>query len=165
MLLLFVAVPGFSNFTLNSSVDAVQRSFQSSLLMARSEAIKQNKVVKVCAKQAGAEQCQIPASSDWSNGWIVFIDGADDTDRLMNASAEKLKIVSEIPNNASFNRTVPAGNSARSTLCFTGYGLLCSDVDASEFVVDAPSEPNANHVRKVDLTIVGKILLSSDKYK
>lgn len=166
MLLLFIAVPGFSNFTLNSSADSLQQNFQSSLLMARSEAIKRNQVVKLCAKQASADQCQIPATADWKNGWLVFIDGSDDADRLISSSAEMLKVVSAISGQTSFVRTTASGVPARGTLCFNGYGLLCSDKDAgSEFVIDTPSEPNVQHVRKVAVTIVGKVLLSSDKFK
>ncbi len=166
LLLVFVAVPGFSNFSSNSRVDSVQSKFKSALLLARSEAIKQNKVVKLCAKQANADQCEIPAATSWANGWLVFIDGSDDNDRLLSATAELLVVSEAISSSVSFERPTAAGVPARGTLCFSGFGLLCSDKDnASEFVVDSKSESNAKYVRKVNISIVGKVLLSSDKYK
>jgi type IV fimbrial biogenesis protein FimT len=166
LLLVFVAVPGFSNFSSNSRVDSVQSNFHSAILVARNEAIKRNTVVKLCAKQANSDQCQIPATPSWANGWLVFIDGSDDNDRALTATAERLLVSNAIANNVTFRRTTAVGDPARGTLCFSGLGLLCSDKDnASEFVVDTVSDANAQYVRKLNISIVGKVLLSSDKYK
>ena len=166
LLLVFVAVPGFSNFSSSSRVDSVQSSFHSAILVARNEAIKRNTVVKLCAKQAGSNQCQIPATTSWANGWLVFIDGIDDNDRVLTSSAELLSVADTISSNVTIKRTTAVGDPARGTMCFSGLGLLCSDKDnASEFVVDTVSDSGAQYVRKLNISLVGKVLLSSDKYK
>ncbi len=166
LLLVFVAVPGFSSFSSSSRVDSVQSRFHSAILVARNEAIKRNTVVKLCARQANSNQCQIPATTSWANGWLVFIDGNDDNDRVLTSSAERLFVADAISSNVTFKRTTAAGDPARGTLCFSGLGLLCSDKDnASEFVVDTVSDSGAQYVRKLNISLVGKVLLSSDKYK
>jgi len=170
-ILVFVALPNFNTFSQHSQVDGVQNQFHSALLYARSEAIRRNKVVKLCRKQANQNQCHIPAAADWKNGWLVFIDANDDSDQIISGSAsaiaEKiLKISPQLGTSASFVRQMPVGDPQRATICFNGYGMVCSDKDAqSQFIVDSTSDANSIFVRKIFVSSVGKISLQSDKYQ
>ena len=166
-ILLTIAIPSFRNFTQSASVDAVQSSFYNALLFARSEAIKRNKIVIVCRRQAAQNQCNLPATNDWSEGWLVYVDAQDDSDVIISGIlADKiLKTSATLANDTSFTRLVSGTNPLRSTICFNGYGMLCSDKDQqSDFMVDAKNEANGKYRRQILISIVGKISLKSYKH-
>lgn len=169
-LLVFVALPNFNLFSQHSQVDSLQNNFHSALLYARSEAIKRNKVIKVCRRKPNQNQCHIPAAADWNNGWIIFIDSNNDSDQIITGSASEiaektLKISQKLSSTASLVREMPTGDPLRATICFNGFGMLCSDKDAqSKFIVDSTTQTNSKFVRRVRVSAVGKITLQSDKY-
>jgi type IV fimbrial biogenesis protein FimT len=68
-ILVALAVPSFTTFIQNSRLTAQTNSLVSSLDYARSEAIKRDAAVSVCATDAGATTCN--GSATWSTGWIV----------------------------------------------------------------------------------------------
>lgn len=73
-LLLALAMPSFK-----SSIDSNRRTTYANQLvedlnLARSEAIKRNKKVVVCASSGGTSCITAPgAPSDWTVGWIVYV--------------------------------------------------------------------------------------------
>ena len=76
-ILLLVAVPNFGSFVAQSRVDAVKEKLISSIGLARSEAIKRGAQVVICRRNAGANTCAGTATSgasNWSNGWLVYLD-------------------------------------------------------------------------------------------
>jgi type IV fimbrial biogenesis protein FimT len=83
--LLGLAVPSFRQFSQNNAVVAAHNDLVTSLQLARSEALRRNRPVSVCASTDG-EACA--ADTDWDSGWIAFIDrGAagevDGTDEVL----------------------------------------------------------------------------------
>lgn len=69
--LLSLAAPAMSNMANSMRLSTAGNSFFSSLLLARSEAIKRNARVVVC-KSATGDACA--STGGWEQGWIVFHD-------------------------------------------------------------------------------------------
>lgn len=68
------AVPNLREFLANNKIIATTNDFVSTLLTARSEAVKQRQTVTICGSTNGTG-CN---SSSWENGWIAFIDANAD---------------------------------------------------------------------------------------
>lgn len=67
--LMSVGVPSFLSAVKNSRLNSHYSSMVSSLYLARSEAVKQNSFIGVCARASNTS-----CGSDWKNGWITFVD-------------------------------------------------------------------------------------------
>jgi type IV fimbrial biogenesis protein FimT len=70
--MLSLAAPSFSNLIRDQRVKTIVGDIHSTLIYARSEAIKRNQFVAVCAKTDDGFGCQ--NSTDWARGWIVYLD-------------------------------------------------------------------------------------------
>lgn len=68
--LMVIAVPAFNNAALSSKLNAVANNFVASAQLARSEAIKRNMAVTLCASADG-EGC----GGTWTQGWIILAGG------------------------------------------------------------------------------------------
>lgn len=68
-ILLAIAVPSFTNATLGSKLSSYANSFVASAHLARSEAIKRNAAVTLCASTDGAS---CATTGGWQQGWIVL---------------------------------------------------------------------------------------------
>ena len=78
--LLGVGIPGVQGYIHNNRLISQINSLSTSLLHARSEAIKRNQRVVVCVSVDG-EQCAAGGGGTlWSKGWIVFVDRNGDSD-------------------------------------------------------------------------------------
>ena len=76
-ILLAVGVPSLKTFMQGNQLVATSNELLSALHVARSEAIKLNKRVMICESKNGTS-CTNPATGNWRNGWIVFVDANDD---------------------------------------------------------------------------------------
>jgi type IV fimbrial biogenesis protein FimT len=65
-----LAVPSFNGIALSSKLNGLASSFVSSVQLARSEAIKRNKQVTLCASSDGST-----CSGSWKDGWVVRVGG------------------------------------------------------------------------------------------
>jgi type IV fimbrial biogenesis protein FimT len=72
VVLLSLGAPMLRNLVLDQRVKTAASDVHAALIFARSEAIKRNTFVGVCAKNDSGTGCQ--NSSDWARGWIVYID-------------------------------------------------------------------------------------------
>lgn len=70
-ILAMIAVPAFDNASLSAKLNAISNSFAASAQLARSEAIKRNAAVTLCASSDGTS-----CGADWSDGWIVLAGGS-----------------------------------------------------------------------------------------
>jgi type IV fimbrial biogenesis protein FimT len=69
-ILLAVAVPSFQNVALSSKLTSQANNFVASVQLARSEAIKRNATVTLCASSDDST-----CTGDWEDGWIVLAGG------------------------------------------------------------------------------------------
>jgi type IV fimbrial biogenesis protein FimT len=74
-ILLGLAAPAFNEVSLSMKLSSHANSMVSSILFARSEAIKRNSVVRVCVSTDGAT-C---GTGGWQQGWIVMCTTSDGT--------------------------------------------------------------------------------------
>lgn len=88
-----VGAPSFSNVIKNSRQASTFNNMIGALHLARSEAIKRNASVAVCARQSDTA-CGI----DWGNGWLVFVDNGG-TPNSLEAGEEVLRIGEPLGNN------------------------------------------------------------------
>lgn len=72
-ILMAIAVPSFRNASLGSQLSAAANNLLASVQLARSEAIKRNTAVTLCATADGAT---CAASGGWEQGWIIRDAGA-----------------------------------------------------------------------------------------
>lgn len=93
------ALPNFASQIRNSQSVAVGEGVVSALNYARSEAVKRSGAVAVCASDDGAT-----CSNDWSEGWMVFVDGAgpdgatpsvDEVLRVWDAPSANARVATE----------------------------------------------------------------------
>ena len=74
--LVAIAVPSFRNASLGSRLSAAANDLLASVQLARSEAIKRNVAMTLCASADGAT---CAGSGGWEQGWITIIDPLDPT--------------------------------------------------------------------------------------
>lgn len=67
--LTMIAVPSFRDASLGARLTAMANSLHGSIQVARSEAIKANRAITLCASADGST---CAASGDWDQGWIVL---------------------------------------------------------------------------------------------
>ncbi len=72
-ILVGVALPSFRDMILNNRRTAIVNDLVSSLLLARSEAIKRGQPVSVCASSPGGSS-NCAGGTNWTQGWVVFVD-------------------------------------------------------------------------------------------
>lgn len=74
--LVTVAIPSFGSFIGNNRITAQANTFHSSLLYARSEAVKQNRPVFMC-RSGDISHATNPCgqtNNGWHDGWVMFVD-------------------------------------------------------------------------------------------
>lgn len=116
-ILVAVAAPSF-----NSYVDSSRRASEVNLLSgalsyARSEAIKYDSTISICAQTDGAETCS--GTNDWSNGWLVFADA--DADGVVDTGETVLRIFKPIATGSTITET---STFAPSHLTYRGSGFI-----------------------------------------
>lgn len=68
VILLIIAVPSFNDATLGSKLGSYANNLVASAYLARSEAMKRNIVIELCASSNGTS---CATSGSWAQGWIV----------------------------------------------------------------------------------------------
>ncbi|TRZ98169.1 MAG: prepilin-type N-terminal cleavage/methylation domain-containing protein [Rhodocyclaceae bacterium] len=78
---LALAVPTFAEFIRESRLSSTIGVLASDMDFARTEAIKRNGRVLLCAKAAATDTCAgaVGAAASWANGWLVCFDAVDNT--------------------------------------------------------------------------------------
>jgi type IV fimbrial biogenesis protein FimT len=72
-----IAVPSFLRFMTENRMASEMNSFETALMLARSEAIKRGQEVTLCTSSSGTG-CS--ASSDWNAGWVIFSNPLNQSD-------------------------------------------------------------------------------------
>jgi len=77
------AMPAFRDMILNMRIRSDTSEVISALQVARSESIKRKSPVVLCARSAGATTCDNTVTTNWDNGWLVWVD--TDADAVFDA--------------------------------------------------------------------------------
>lgn len=114
-ILLGLAAPSFDSFILSGRLRALSNDMLSSVMLARSEAIKRNSIVRLCASSGGAS-CD---GGSWGNGWIVVASAGGEVIHRHQRAPEGYSVVDEIGNLTaiSFNSSGLAQSAADFKVC------------------------------------------------
>ncbi|MDD2685617.1 MAG: GspH/FimT family pseudopilin [Gallionella sp.] len=124
-----LAAPAFSDFINSTRQSTISMEIFGDLNRARSEAIKRNTRVLMCANNAANTDCITTSSTNWQNGWRICYDlnrdgscdagTADDPNPIV--THQPLKNSLTLLGSAAFVRFNPNGTvSAASTLTLNG---------------------------------------------
>ena len=114
-ILVALAVPNFNDATLSARLNGFANSLEATAQVARSEAIKRNETIRLCASSDGATPtCD---AAEWEEGWIVVTDddGCCSTSRPCRRSLKSPRPVAL--NILSFPGTVVGTTNATLTVC------------------------------------------------
>lgn len=174
-----LAFPGFKLYQQNSNRVSQINDLIATFNLARSEAVKRNLAVSVCAS---ANQATCSNANNWTTGWIVFVDDnqngvteATDGNGVFNGTANETTLLqahgrlsganvvySDIANAAvavRFNgRGMPTVFDASASTATTATFMRCDDRRNTD------TNPDAN-ARAIILTASGRTRLSRDSDK
>jgi type IV fimbrial biogenesis protein FimT len=140
-ILVGLAAPSYRAFTRNNTVTAAHNDLVTSLTLARSEALRRNRTVSVCASADGAS---CGDATNWNTGWIAFtdrdaagtIDGTDEVLQVWQPQVDDLLFAAD----AGFLQYAP-----------TGMGVATLTVDISW------SGCTGKRMRRVSVLVTGAV--------
>tara|TARA_R110001583_G_scaffold173287_1_gene327196 strand:- start:41307 stop:41882 length:576 start_codon:yes stop_codon:yes gene_type:complete len=121
-----IAAPSFNDLIKNNRMVSQLNELNSSVSLARSEAIKRGAIVTICNS---ANQTSCSATWDKSNnGWIVFVDTNDDND-AQDTGEEIIRVQAALSGNnkLSFNNTAKISYKPSGLGNKAGTFTLCDD--------------------------------------
>jgi type IV fimbrial biogenesis protein FimT len=146
-LFLVVAVPGYYSVIQNNKAVTIANSFTSSLNLARNEAIRRGTSVSLCPA-ANTAYSSCANTTNWANGWIVFVDS--DENGVIASAADRLKV----------QPLLPVGSTITASATFISY-------ESSGFLGQGAGNTNiaaagctGNNARQVNLSNNGRISVS-----
>ncbi|MEX1198080.1 MAG: GspH/FimT family pseudopilin [Pseudohongiellaceae bacterium] len=138
-ILLAVSAPAFQNVISRTVVNSQTRTLLTAINYTRSEAIRRNIPVTLCASSNGSS-CD---ADSWSDGWLVMADG--------NGGADEVLRVYEGPGSGS-TVTFDAGDDV---LAYDGMGFSRS-TDASRQFVVCPADNDADNAQGIAISPTGR---------
>lgn len=156
-ILLTIGVPSFQTMIQNNRLTSQVNEFISSLLYARSEAVRRNVNVIVCATTDGSS-CG-GAGTNWETGWITFADidddGVIDTGDCTGTNDCVLNVNTGVGGNTL--RGYPAGDIGRSI----AYGPTGTSSESGTFILC--DSRGASHAKGVVVSATGRPRTSPTK--
>lgn len=139
-ILLGIAIPSFQATIRNSRTTAQANDVIATLTYARSEATKRGLPVTMCAADAARTGCAGAAVNNWSNGWLVFVDGggtagvvdAGAGDVILKTSSRLATDVQVTTNNMGFLRFARTGVPTNTGAAAAGTVVLSLGVQHNE---------------------------------
>jgi type IV fimbrial biogenesis protein FimT len=133
-----LGVPGYLSYVRNSELSNATTDLFSDMYFARSEAIKRKSAVTICRSADATANNPVcgGTASNWSTGWLVFVDtGADG---VFNSGADKLLKVGYPPtgiiqiksNNKAKDRIEYSSDGSLNTLYAPAVFAVCDDRDS-----------------------------------
>ncbi len=116
------AVPAIRGMYMNNRMVGATNSLMADLIYARSEAVKRNSGVSVCAS---SDQATCSGSSNWSAGWIVFTDSGRDG-AVTSGTDKVLRLGDGVPGITiiAYDNASPTPAATTFGLVFTAQGIL-----------------------------------------
>lgn len=113
-----VALPSFTGFTLDNRLASQSNDFVLALTYAKSEAINRGLTVTVCSRSTDTA---CAGSTTWDNGWLVFVD--NNGDGTVNGTDLLLQVRAPLEG----GNTLRAGARKRVTFQDTGFSMGFND--------------------------------------
>lgn len=167
VILITVAAPSFTESLRGNRLATTTNDFMSSLLVARSEAVKRGGYVTVCKKNSAGTDCD--NSAQWENGWIVFADSDGDKsldhdgDTNVCESGQDADCVIKVHDALSSSFTLNGDSNFTNTVTYTSNGqtttsgslVLCDNRDGN-------GVPEARTSRVIIINNVGRVQVGID---
>lgn len=150
-----IAIPSFTTQIRNNQSRALGEEFGAALSFARSEAVKRGQMVSICASNAAQNGC----ASDWTNGWLVFVDGAalaSATTPVINTPATDILRVWE-PANDQAVMTVTNDGASRDFVRFMGLGTLARLSDEPIVANTRINDCSGNAAHLINVSLSGSV--------
>lgn len=112
-ILLAIGVPSFAEAVKESRISTQHNAIVGALYLARSEAVKGPGQVTVCPRKT-VDAMQCGTTTDWSNGWIVFVDNTTPSGEV-DANIDANDIILSTEAAISGNNIVKAIGSSNNT--------------------------------------------------
>jgi len=128
-ILLGVGLPSMTRFIGNWQVSDAMNSFTGSLRVARTEAIKRGRDVRMCASTDGATcTSTMNATKGWATGWIIYV---DNNKSLSFTSGTDVILLS--PTSLPVASILSSKGTTITNFVFRPNGLMTSGVQALDF--------------------------------
>ena len=147
-----MVAPSFTSFTDSSRRASQVNVLSGALSYARSEAIKRNSTVSMCARTSNAETCS--GANSWQNGWLVFDDV--DGNGSLGIGDTLLRVFNPI---ASGSTIVETSATPLTVITYKGSGFLT--VASAEFKYCGVNNKSSNS-RAIIISRTGRARLSVD---
>lgn len=143
-----LVVPAYRAIIQNNKVVSAVNKLSASLSLARMEAIKRGEPVAVCPT-ANTNYSACGTGSQWSQGWIVFLD--EDSDDEIDSTSDLIKITQGFSSDAEIT-------TVSTVVSYDSNGFVTSG--GASFVISAPG-CTGNNGRQVNITSSGRISINA----
>jgi len=145
-ILLTVAVPSFQTTIANNRLATQTNSLVTDINIARSEAVKRGTDVILCnsSNPNAATPACVGAGNAWTGGWIIFVNGTNDTDPNQFATATDTLIK---VNQAIGGRATILTAGTLNTFIYNGDGTSAAAANADFFICDDRGETFGRQVQ------------------
>lgn len=113
-ILLAIAVPSFRDASLAARLGSIANNMVASVQLARSEAIKRNAVVRLCASSNGTS---CVSSTNWQQGWIVLDQANNNVLQVQQALPAGWKVTQSAASNLDFQGIGVGATATTFTIC------------------------------------------------
>lgn len=152
-IILLFAVPSFTSQMRNNQSLTFGDEFVTALNYARSEAVKRGRLVSICPSNDDVDDC----GNDWTNGWLVVLDSADETDGTVDLddTDDILRVWEEAGEDMSL--TVERDDNDVTFLRFTGMGQLAIRDDGEANIDARHDDCDGDASREIRVLVSGSI--------
>ncbi len=152
--LLSLAIPSFSTLNQNKRITTQSNDFISTLVLARSQALKRVSRVTVCRSSDGAA---CAGSGGWEQGWIVFAD--TDNDATVDTGEDILRVYSALDG----GNTLRGSSSVASYISYvaTGRTKLTGGGLQTGTLVLCDERGSGEHARAINVSATGRSRVES----
>lgn len=133
-ILVTMSVPSLKGLIVHQQVSSATQDIYSTLLLARSEAVKRQQFVSLCSSTNGTD-CD-EDNSGWHRGWLIF--GDKDADGILDAEDILIRIAEKRPSNEmriTWNRGFSITFNSRGQTGTAGSFEICDDDEVKAVVV------------------------------
>jgi type IV fimbrial biogenesis protein FimT len=134
-ILIGIAAPSFTSWVTTVRVTGQANDLFSDLLLARSEAVKRDVQVAICASTTGTD-CD---GADWSTGWVVIVDADGDGKKDGGTDASLLKRAEQLAGESVLKRNDAGGSAGTARIAFGPTGVPVGTLPAGTILKLCPA--------------------------
>jgi type IV fimbrial biogenesis protein FimT len=157
-----VGIPTYRSFSQNSKSELIATILQSSIQLARSEAMARNRTVTICSINSTQNGCDTTAgnwTTGWTNGWLIYEDV--NTNSSYDSGTDTLMKVFQPYGQGSVELVVKNSSAtAIGAISFNSSGFPATASQGATFAI-TPTGCTGNNKRTLTLNSSGYIQLAT----